>query len=51
VAQPEAPELALHVGDVRLGGRARVLARLDGVLLGGQAEGVRLKRARTSVPM
>ena len=35
-----APELAAHVGDVRLGGDARVLAGLHRVLLGGQAEGV-----------
>ena len=40
VAQAEAAELALHVGDVGLGGHARVLSGLDGVLLGGQAERV-----------
>ena len=38
--QAQAAQLAAHVGDVGLGGDARVLAGLDGVLLGGQAEGV-----------
>src|SRR5690606_14975363 len=40
VAQPQAAQLPPHVGDVRLGGHPRVLARLHRVLLGGQAEGV-----------
>ena len=40
VAQAETPELAFHVGDVGLGGHARVLAGLHGVLLGGQTERV-----------
>ena len=35
-----AVQLAAHVGDVRLGGHARVLAGLDGVLLGRQTESV-----------
>ena len=38
VAEAEAFDLALELGDVRLGGLARMLARLDGVLLGRQAE-------------
>ena len=40
VGQPEPPELPPHVVDVLGGARRRVLAGLDGVLLGGQAEGV-----------
>ena len=40
VGQAQAAQLAAHVGDVGLGGDARVLASGDGVLLGGQAEGV-----------
>ena len=40
VAQPEPAELAPHGVDVLGGGDRRVPARLDGVLLGGQAEGV-----------
>ena len=40
VAEAEAAQLARHDRDVRLGRRARVLPRLDGVLLGRQAEGV-----------
>ncbi len=40
MGQAQPPELAAHVGDVGLGGDPRVLAGLDGVLLGGQAEGV-----------
>jgi hypothetical protein len=40
VRQPQPPQLALHDRDVRLGGDARVLPRLHGVLLGGQPEGV-----------
>ena len=40
VAEPESLELSAKVVDVGLGGDARVLAGLDGVLLGGQTEGV-----------
>ena len=40
VGQAHAAQLALHRDDVLLGRRARVLAGLHGVLLGGQAEGV-----------
>ena len=40
VGQAQAAQLAAHVGDVGLGGDARVLPGGDGVLLGGQAEGV-----------
>ena len=40
VAESQAAQLALHVLDIRHGGGARVGAGLDGVLLGGQAEGV-----------
>ena len=40
VGQAQAAQLAAHVGDVGLGGDARVLASGDGVLLGGQTEGV-----------
>jgi len=39
-AQAHAVQLAAHVGDVRLCGHARVLAGLDGVLLGRQTESV-----------
>ena len=35
-----AVQLAAHVGDVLLGGDARMLAGLHGILLGRQAEGV-----------
>ena len=40
VGEAEAPQLAPHGGDVGLGRDPRVLARLHGVLLGGQTEGV-----------
>ena len=40
VGQAQPTQLTAHVGDVGLGGDARVLPGLDGVLLGGQAEGV-----------
>ena len=40
VAQPQAAQLARHDDDVVLGGLARVLAGLHGVLLGRQPEGV-----------
>ena len=40
VAQPQPAQLALHRDHVVLGGLARMLAGLDGVLLGGQAERV-----------
>ena len=40
MGQAQAAQLAAHVGDVGLGGDARVLASGDGVLLGGQTEGV-----------
>ena len=40
VAETERAQLALHVGDVRLGGDARVRAGLHRVLLGGEAERV-----------
>ena len=40
VGEAEGLELAAEVGDVGLGGDAGVLAGLDGVLFGGQAEGV-----------
>ena len=39
-AQAHTVQLAAHVGDVRLSGHARVLAGLDCVLFGRQAEGV-----------
>ena len=39
-AQAHAVQLAAHVGDVRLGGHARMLTGLDRVLFRGQAEGV-----------
>ena len=39
-AQTHAVQLAAHVGDVRLGGHARMLTGLDRVLFRGQAEGV-----------
>ena len=39
-AQAHTMQLAAHVGDVLLGGDARMLAGLHGVLLGRQAEGV-----------
>ena len=38
VAEAEAFDLAREIGDVRLGRHARMLAGLDGVLLGRQAE-------------
>ena len=40
MAEAERPQLAAHVGDVRLGRDPRVLAGLHRVLLGRQAEGV-----------
>ena len=40
MGQAQPVQLAAHVRDVRLGGGARMGAGLDGVLLGGQAEGV-----------
>ncbi len=40
VAQPQAPQLTAHVGDVRIGRDRRVGAGLHGELFGGQAEGV-----------
>ncbi len=40
VPEAERPQLAPHVGDVRLGGDPRVLAGLHRVLLGREAEGV-----------
>ena len=40
MGQAQAVQLAAHVRHVRLGGGARMGAGLDGVLLGGQAEGV-----------
>ena len=40
VAEAERFQLALEGDDVRLGGDARVLAGLDGILFGGQAEGI-----------
>ncbi len=40
VGEAQAPQLPAHGGDVGLGGGAGVLAGLDGVLLGRQAEGV-----------
>ncbi len=40
VAEPEGPQLAPHVGDVRLGRDLRVAAGLDGVLLGRETERV-----------
>ena len=40
VGQSHAAQLAAHVRDVLVRGDGRVLAGLDGVLLGGQAEGV-----------
>jgi hypothetical protein len=40
VAQAQAPQLAPHVDHVGLGGDTGVLAVLDRVLLGGEAEGV-----------
>jgi hypothetical protein len=41
VAQTQGAQLGLHVLDVGLGGDPRVGARLHGVLLGGQTEGVK----------
>ena len=46
VAEAERLELAQHVGDVLLGGDARVDAVLDGVLLGGQTERVEAHRVQ-----
>ena len=49
VAQTEAVQLTPVVRDVRLGGDAGVLARLHGVLLGGQAERVEPHRVQDVV--
>ena len=46
VAEADALELLLEIGDVRLGRRARVLAGLDGVLLRRQAERVPAHRVQ-----
>ena len=46
VAEPQAPELAPVVVDVLLGGLTGMGPRLDGVLLGGQAEGVPAHRVQ-----
>ena len=44
--QAQPAQLASVVGDVLLGGDPRVLAGLDRVLLGGQAEGVEAHRVQ-----
>ncbi len=46
VADAQALELALHVGDVRQRGRPRMDAVLDGRVLGRQAEGVPAERVQ-----
>ena len=46
VAEADGLELLLEIRDIRLGRRARVLAGLDGVLLGGQAERVPAHRVQ-----
>jgi hypothetical protein len=46
VAQPEAAQLPAHEVDVLGAGHGRVPARLDGVLLGRQAEGVEAERVQ-----
>ena len=50
VAEPERPQLAAHVRDVRLGGDPRVLAGLHRVLLGREAERVVAHRVQDVVP-
>ena len=49
--QPERPELAPHVGDVRLGGRPWVLAGLERVLLGREPERVVAERVQHVAPV
>ena len=46
VAEADALKLRAEIGYVRLGGHARVLAGLDGVLLGGKTEGVPAHRVQ-----
>ncbi len=50
VGEAQPAQLAAVVGDVELGGDARVLPGLDGVLLGGQAESVETHRVQHVVP-
>ena len=51
VAEAEGFNLPREVGDVRLGGDARMLAGLDGVLLGRQAEGIPTHRMKHVEPL
>ena len=51
VGQAHAAQLAAHVRDVLVRGDGRVLAGLDGVLLGGQAEGVVAHRVQDVVAL
>ena len=46
VTQPEPPQLALHVGDVVLGGNRRMLSGVERVLLGRQPERVIAERVQ-----
>jgi hypothetical protein len=51
VAEAERFDLAAERGDVPLGRLARVLAGLDGVLFGGQAEGVPAHGMQDMIPL